>query len=707
MAQVKRQPEREHVGQRGVAEDASRDAHLRLAAEAAGLGFWSSALEGNTFEADAQAKRLHGLPPDATLDHARALAAVHPLDRARVAQFIADAVARRGSYAAEYRVLMPGGGLRWLAARGRVAAGADGHPARLFGVVQDVTERERARALDAERAAHERAERALAHVRLLQRAAAALAVAATAEEVADAMLAESMAALGANGAVVSLLSDDGATYANARVAGYPPEVAAAWARYGAAAPTPIADAVRARELVVLESPVAYAARYPPGAGIQATEGTGARVAIPLLLGARAVGGIGLSFPEARAFDAEERAMLRALGELCAQTLERARLYDAERKARAAAAAERDRLRQVVDVCPEAVVVADAGGRFAILNRRALEFLGEDAQGRPLPSGGAEALARFGMRGLDGATLPDDALPLRRALGRGEGVAGLQMVLRRAADGAEVPALVNSAPLRDEGGAVVGAVAVFQDISALKAADRLKDELLGAAAHDLKRPLTAIRAQAQLLRRRTARLEGLDAARVGDSLDAVERAAARMAAMLDELLDAVRLRDGRPLELERRPADLVALARRVAEDAQRSAPRHRLVVEAAEPALVGVWDPARLERLLANLVDNAVKYSPGGEVVVTVGREGGPDGARAVLTVSDRGIGIPAADLPSIFERYVRGSNAPGRAAGSGLGLFGARRVAEQHGGTIEVESAEGAGSILTVRLPLVQGGPPA
>jgi len=106
----------------------------------------------------------------------------------------------------------------------------------------------------------------------------------------------------------------------------------------------------------------------------------------------------------------------------------------------------------------------------------------------------------------------------------------------------------------------------------------------------------------------------------------------------------------------------------------------------------------VERVLGNLVSNALAYSPrGGAVTVTVDRE---RDEWAILQVSDHGLGIPATDLPHIFERFHRGGNVAGRIAGSGIGLAAVRQIVEQHGGTITVESREGKGSTFTVRLPL-------
>jgi signal transduction histidine kinase len=209
-----------------------------------------------------------------------------------------------------------------------------------------------------------------------------------------------------------------------------------------------------------------------------------------------------------------------------------------------------------------------------------------------------------------------------------------------------------------------------------------------------------------------------AERLATGLALIDRAALRTLALLNELLDAVRLQAGQTLELVVHPTDLVALAQRVVAMYQPMTDRHRLVVQAHVQALVGQWDAFRLERVVENLLSNAVKYSPsGGEITVSVWQEEQPrlagngdanaGGASwAVLAVRDQGLGIPAADLPRVFGRFERGGNVAGWLPGSGIGLAGARRIVVQHGGTIGVESIEGAGSTFTVRLPLQPATPP-
>jgi PAS domain S-box-containing protein len=228
--------------------------------------------------------------------------------------------------------------------------------------------------------------------------------------------------------------------------------------------------------------------------------------------------------------------------------------------------------------------------------------------------------------------------------------------------------------------------------------RTRDEFLASASHDLKAPLTAIHGQAELLEMRIARrVPPPESERLTSGLLRIRRVARRMTVIVNELLDAARLRTGRPLQIEPRPTDLVALARASAAEAQEVTTRHTIGVETDLSALEGRWDAFRIERVLGNLLSNAVKYSPdGGAVVVRVGRDDG----WAVLSVQDQGIGIPAADLPQLFERYHRARNVVGRMRGAGIGLTGARQIVEQHGGTIAVESREGIGSTFTVRLPL-------
>ncbi|HET7092547.1 MAG TPA: PAS domain-containing sensor histidine kinase, partial [Thermomicrobiales bacterium] len=244
------------------------------------------------------------------------------------------------------------------------------------------------------------------------------------------------------------------------------------------------------------------------------------------------------------------------------------------------------------------------------------------------------------------------------------------------------------------------VAVVRDMTERRELERGQEAFVAAAAHDLKNPLAAIRGQAQLLRRRLRKGEPLSPERLEQGIEGIDAAAGRMTGLIDELVDITRVRAGAPLDLRRAPVDLVELARQTAAIYQRTSERHEIAVEAGAESVIGQWDGLRLERVLGNLLANAVKYSPdSGRIVIRVGRDADAASPMATLAVADEGVGIPAADLPSVFERFHRGGNV-GAIGGDGIGLAGARQIVEEHGGAIEVESAEGVGSTFTLRLPL-------
>jgi signal transduction histidine kinase len=238
-------------------------------------------------------------------------------------------------------------------------------------------------------------------------------------------------------------------------------------------------------------------------------------------------------------------------------------------------------------------------------------------------------------------------------------------------------------------------------AAAEAAARARDELLAVVSHDLKNPLTTLTAWTGVLQRGVAELSPEDAEGLAVPLEHLDRSTTRMRALVDELLDGAQLDLGRPLPLLRRPTDLVTLAQQAATDYAEVTPRHCIRVEASVPSLPGHWDGARLERVVTNLLSNAVKYSPrGGDIRLSLGREETAGGPLGVLAVQDHGLGIPAAEVSRLFEGYYRGRNVAGRIGGTGLGLATARQVVHQHGGTISVESAEGVGTTVIVRLPL-------
>jgi len=240
--------------------------------------------------------------------------------------------------------------------------------------------------------------------------------------------------------------------------------------------------------------------------------------------------------------------------------------------------------------------------------------------------------------------------------------------------------------------------LFKD---LQEALRARDALLGSVSHDLKNPLTAIRSYAQLIQSRAPQITDPSSEEQFRAWAAhIDATAQRMTALIDELTVGFSLEAGHPVVLDRASTDLVALVKEVAAEQQPTTDRHQVQLISDLPALTGCWDRMQLARVLDNILSNAIKYSPaGGPVTITLSREDGSAGSRAVLSITDRGIGIPAGDLTRIFEPSQRAGNVGGT-AGTGIGLANARQIIELHHGQIRVESEEGAGTTITVCLPL-------
>jgi signal transduction histidine kinase/CheY-like chemotaxis protein len=237
---------------------------------------------------------------------------------------------------------------------------------------------------------------------------------------------------------------------------------------------------------------------------------------------------------------------------------------------------------------------------------------------------------------------------------------------------------------------------------LREADRQKDEFLAVLAHELRNPLAAIAGATQLLKRQA--WPGPDDER-GWSLEVLERQSAHLARLIDDLLDVSRVSRGkvrlRPERLDARP-----VARRAAEAVRVPAleRRHELRLALPDEPLWVEADPTRLEQVLVNLLNNAVKYSePGGRIDLSAGRDGGD----CVFRVADTGAGIAPEVLPHVFDPFVQADKTLDRAQGGlGIGLTLVRRLVELHGGGVSAASdGLGRGSEFVVRLPAAA--PPA
>jgi signal transduction histidine kinase len=440
--------------------------------------------------------------------------------------------------------------------------------------------------------------------------------------------------------------------------------------------------------------------------------------------------------------------MQVLAQQCAQALERGRRYAAEREARAAAERSQDRLALLAD----ASAVLGASLDYAVTLRRVaalavprladmcrvvmsgdgvVEQVGLAAAPTYLAAAGA-LLAEYPFD-------PDDPYGESLVLRTGESLlmpqVDMQSVLAGARDERHRHLLQQLdllaymiVPLRVRGqtlGAMTfvstrrerpygpGDLKLAEDLASRIAiavdnarlyreaqdAIRLRDVFLSIASHELNTPITALLGFSDILWRQIENDEHMSE-RERMIAKTINEQAIRLQKLTSMLLDVSRIQTDR-LQLEWSQVDLCTLVARAAEQIGSTTERHTIAIDCAPDTSIEA-DELRLEQVLFNLIQNAVKYSPaGGEVEVIVRTEP----TDVVIAVRDHGVGIPAAELEQLFSRFFRGSNVDyRRISGMGLGLFIVKQIVDLHGGTVDAESREGAGSTFRVRLPRVRAG---
>jgi len=550
------------------------------------------------------------------------------------------------------------------------------------------------------RAARCEAEALAVRLGQLQAVNAALSRARTPDEVAEATLSAALEAMGADSGVV-LVQGAGAGLEVLRVAGVSEE---ALRRATAGVPdTPARAAFRSAAPLFLESPAEVKAGFPEFAAGSGELPGAALAALPLSAEGRVLGILLLGFLRPRAFPEEDRVLSGALAGWCGQAVAAQRRLAFLDSLSAVLTETLDGDEMSARVVRLAV---PALGDFA-----ALFTLGEDGRLLEAAAEGPEPLARRAR-----ALLEEDPAGRLRAVARGAPVT----VLEAESSDPCAPLAVALVPLGARGDAF-GALAVAsgdpgqrygpKDLTLLSDVARrtalgleharlyraahlmaqAREDFMQMASHELRGPVANFRLTVQLLSRELSRGEH---ARVGDRLRVLTRQADRLDRLSNALLDVTRITAGR-LTLLRQELDLAALAREVVDrHAEEVEGAGAAVAVEAEGPVICQADPDRVEQVVANLLQNALKYGRGAPVVVRVRAEDG----QAVLEVADRGIGIPREHQVRIFERFERAVPPPGT-GGLGLGLWIARSLVEAHGGSIAVESTPGRGSTFTVRLP--------
>lgn len=344
----------------------------------------------------------------------------------------------------------------------------------------------------------------------------------------------------------------------------------------------------------------------------------------------------------------------------------------------------EQYRDLYEEAPDAYLSCGADGIIKRANRSAAELLGysrEELVGKPVSDLYADTLAGKAVAGG----------VFRRFLA-GEEVRDQELEVKRA-DGTTVWVSLSVRPIRDKEGRVVASRSIMVDITEHRKLDQLKDDFIGLVSHELRSPMTVITGAINTALTEAERLSPEETRQL------LKDAAAEselLSNLLTNLLELSRAQAQR-LVLYSEAIDVKKIIGEALDKIKRQYSTHKFVIKLPRRLPPVQADPLRLERILYNLLENAVKYSPsGGEVRVSAK----PHGEHLVFGVSDQGIGISPADQSKLFAPFQRLEKRPSGVRGVGLGLLVCRRLVEAHGGHIWVESEPGHGSTFFFTMPL-------
>jgi two-component system NtrC family sensor kinase len=383
--------------------------------------------------------------------------------------------------------------------------------------------------------------------------------------------------------------------------------------------------------------------------------------VPLVVRGKTIGVLGVDNRKAgRVLGQNDVTVMTAMADYAAIAIDNARLFQESEQ-------ERTKLETILAQTENGVIVVDEDNRVMMINKSAEKIFGIDGN----------------YQGLSTAEVFDHD-HLLEFLRSGDGMPRKEEM--ELEDG-RILNVVRS-PIKNIGQAVV-----LHDITHFKELDRIKSEFVTTVSHDLRSPLTAILGYVELIER-----AGPLNQTQFDFVERVRISVEQITALVTDLLDLGRIESG--LDTSNEKANLARLAQ-YALDGLRTTARSRRIdlqgrIEEPLPNIYG--DPVRLRQMIANLLENAIKYTPqGGEVGLDVIAEDD----QVILRISDTGPGIPASDQPYLFDKFFRASNVPDDSTGTGLGLSIVKSIVEQHQGRIWLDSEMGLGTTFTVVLPAV------
>ncbi|MGB9799990.1 MAG: ATP-binding protein [Thermanaerothrix sp.] len=388
------------------------------------------------------------------------------------------------------------------------------------------------------------------------------------------------------------------------------------------------------------------------------------VYVPLQYKGQVFGVLGVDNRHSRfQFQKRDVQLLTTLADYAAIAIQNARLYHETRL-------ERNKLETVLRRIQDGVIVVDQQGQILLINQAA-------------------------MAALNLSELDVIGKPARQVITYPELVELLELSTR---------SLSNRIELTVEDGRVfdvqrtpipeVGAAVTLHDITQLKKIDRIKSEFVSTVSHDLRSPLTAILGYVELIER-AGPVNELQQ----EFIRRVQASVQNITHLVDDLVNLGRIEAG--FDTRRETFGLKQVLEHAIENFRKALERkgHRLIMELPEDLPLFLGNPVQIRQMFEHLLDNAIKYTPpGGQITI----HGELEQEQIILQFRDTGIGIPVADLPFIFDKFYRASNAGTEVAGSGLGLAIVKSIVESHQGRIWVESTLGQGTTFTIVLPVME-----
>ncbi len=403
------------------------------------------------------------------------------------------------------------------------------------------------------------------------------------------------------------------------------------------------------------------------------------VGLPLITGQKVFGVI-FVFREYAGFSPDDRRILSSFADQAAIAVRNAQLYTEIEN-------DRQRIAGLLDSAADGILILTADLKVERANSAFSFILSEqntDLIGKP-----HEEIIRFAK--------PPQGMTLEQAVSSGwpltpHAALYVEGDLQRSGNQTPIPVGITYAPLISQEGKLLNIITTIRDITRFRQAEEMKSTFISVISHELKTPVALIKGYVGTLRRDDARW---DRKIVDESLQVIEDEADRLSSYIENLLDASRLQ-ANGFSIKRNDVQLADVIQHVVERQQTQTRKHKILIDIPEPLPIIVADEIRINQVLSNLVANAIKYTPEGNISVQAYRQA----ENLIVCVCDEGPGIDPNDAPFVFDRFYRSPNATKQTKGAGLGLYLAKAIVEAHGGRIWIDACSDKGARVCFSLPL-------